>query len=721
MGFKDISIKNEYRSLIDDVVKDFYIPLLGEAVLYQRAVGFFSSSALAMTSKGIEGLVQNGGKIQIIASPKLSVSDIEEIRKGYEVRQVIENALIRELETPDNLIELEKLSFIARLVADGVLDIKIAFLTTKNEIAMYHEKMGLITDTDGNTVAFSGSMNESENAFKENYESFDTFCSWTNDFERVLQKQMAFKAIWEDYEPGVETLEFPEAVKKRLYEYNSDLRKGNGMTGSDNVNRTPDVAEKGAIYLPDDFKIREYQRNAIESWESRNFRGVYDMATGTGKTLTALASIEYLFRKNGSRLAIVIVCPYQHLVEQWVEDIVRFGIHPIIGYSVSSQKNWKKNLEQAIRSFNLGVSDTFCFVTTNASFVTKKVQEQIIQLSKDALFIVDEAHNMGAANYRRCLLENFQFRLALSATIDRHNDDTGTAALATYFGDKCIEYSLKDAIENQMLTRYFYYPVLTYLDEDELEEYLALTHQLATAITKKGGKVVLSEYAKQLLIKRSRVIAGTRGKLPELKKQIMPFRNDKHLLVYCGATTIREADAEDMNFGTRQIDLVTEVLGNELDMRVGRFTSQESAQERTQIRAAFAEGEMLQALVAIKCLDEGVNIPSIKTAFILASSTNPKEYIQRRGRVLRKFPGKDFAVIYDFITLPFPADSLGFQNQEVINSTKGLVKREIIRMLDFVEIAENPSETYDLIYNLKHGFGVTEDDLKKEEVSGDVI
>ena len=328
---------------------------------------------------------------------------------------------------------------------------------------------------------------------------------------------------------------------------------------------------------------------------------------------------------------------------------------------------------------------------------------------------------MGAAIYRKYLPEAFEFRLALSATIDRHNDDIGTTALTSYFGNKCIEYSLKDAIENQMLTRYFYYPVLTYLDEDELEEYLELTHQLATALTKRGSKLVLSEYAKQLLIKRSRVVAGTRGKLLELKKQIMPYKDDNHLLVYCGATTIKETDVENMNFGTKQIDLVTDLLGNELGMRVGRFTSQESSQERSQIRAAFAEGEMLQALVAIKCLDEGVNIPSIRTAFILASSTNPKEYIQRRGRVLRKFPGKDFAVIYDFITLPFSIDSLGLQNQEVIDSAKGLVKREIIRMLDFAEIAENPSETSDLIYNLKHGFGITEEDLEKEEVSGNVI
>ena len=481
-----------------------------------------------MIAKGIDGLVQNEGKIQIIASPRLSTSDIEEIRKGYEVRTIIEKSLIREISDIEDQEDIEKLSYIARLVADGILDVKIAFLTTKNEIAMYHEKMGLITDSDGNTVAFSGSMNESENAFKDNYESFDAFCSWTNDSERVFQKQMAFKAIWEDYEPGVETIDFPEAVKNRLYEYNPDLSSKNNKSNEQKGNEL-DLREKKAIFLPDDFKIREYQNSAIHIWEEKGFRGIYDMATGTGKTLTALASIEYLYRKNRERLAIIIVCPYQHLVEQWVEDIVRFGIQPIIGYSASSQKNWKKNLEQAVRSFNLKVTDMFCFVTTNASFVTKKVQEQILLLGKDSLFVVDEAHNMGAANYRRYLPTAFEYRLALSATIDRHNDETGTTALTDYFGEKCIEYSLREAIDNKMLTRYFYYPVLTYLDADELEEYINLTHQLATAISKKAGKTVLSEYAKQLLIKRARVIAGTRGKLPELKKIIEPYKDDKAL------------------------------------------------------------------------------------------------------------------------------------------------------------------------------------------------
>ena len=718
MSYLDINLKTEYRSLLDNVVEDFYIPLLKESKLYQRAVGFFSSSALIMMSRGIEGLIKNDGKIELIASPRLSPEDIDEIQKGYEIRKIIERALMRNLSDPSTEKDLEHLSYIAELVAKGIVDIKIAFLSSRNEIAMYHEKMGIMTDMEGNMVAFSGSMNESENAFTSNYESFDVFCSWTEDKNRVYKKQMAFKAIWDDYEPGIETIPFPEAVKEKLYSYNPSLVKpAKQQTVSTENNEIE--KKKDAMYLPSDFKIRPYQQLAIQNWVMNNYKGIYDMATGTGKTLTALASIEELFRNNHKRLGIVIVCPYQHLVEQWVEDIERFGIRPIIGYSSSTQKNWKKNLEQAVRSFNLKVSNFFCFITTNASFATSTVQEQISLLSDDVVYVVDEAHNMGATNYRKCLPDNISYRLALSATIDRHNDSEGTIALTDYFGSKCIEYSLRDAIDNDMLTKYYYHPVLTYLDQDELSEYLSITSQLAQAISKRKGKIVLSERAKQLLIKRSRIIAGAKNKLSVLRDQIEPYINDKHILVYCGATSVKEE--EDDNFGKRQIDLVAELLGNELEMRVGRFTSQESAAERSQIRKAFADGDALQVLVAIKCLDEGVNIPSIKTAFILASSTNPKEYIQRRGRVLRKFSGKEYATIYDFITLPFPTEMLGMQSPAVIQSTKGLIKRELIRMMDFAEIAENPSETNDLLYDLKHSFNLSEEELLSEEGSGNVI
>lgn len=639
---------------------------------------------------------------------------MDEISRGYELRKVIEQALLRELDALP--VECETLSYVASLVATGKLDIKIAFLSSHKEIAMYHEKMGLMTDGDGNVIAFSGSMNESENAFSMNYEAFDVFCSWTEDKKRVQKKQLAFQAIWEDYEPGIQTIEFPDVVCRKLYSYNQELAgRYPEVSEQENFNAHPE----GAMYLPVHFHARPYQENAVVEWKKHGYRGIFDMATGTGKTLTALLGLWQLFTDNQERLAIIITCPYQHLVDQWVEDIETFGIRPIIGYSDSPQKKWKKNLEQAVRSFRLGVLNFFCFITTNASFVTKKVQEQMGLLGADTVYVVDEAHNMGAGYYRKYLPENIGYRLALSATLERYQDEAGTAALSSYFGEKCITYSLKEAIRSGMLTRYYYYPILTYFDRDELDDYLGLTVQISQAMKKKNGKMVLSEYAKQLLMRRSKIIAGAKGKLPELKRQMEPHISEKHILIYCGSATIKEN--EDDEFGRRQIDLVSEMLGNDLGMRVGRFTSRENIKERAQIRDAFSKGDLLQALVAIKCLDEGVNIPNIQTVFILASSTNPKEYIQRRGRVLRKALGKDYAVIYDFVTLPFPVNEIGTQSESVIHATKGLIKRELIRMLDFAELAENPSKTFDLVYELKHGFNIQEEELKREEVSNDVI
>lgn len=713
MALSSIQFKTEYRSFVDDMPKDFYEVALRNAKLYQRAVGFFSSSSLASIRQGIDELVNNGGHIQLVASPKLSHEDIEAIRKGYDERAIVEKALSRELDEEDEANH-DSLVYLSRLIADDVLDIKIAFLCNNNEISMYHEKLGIISDGK-DAIAFSGSMNESENAFKGNYEAIDVFCSWTQDAERVFQKQMAFKAIWEDYEPGIKTIEFPEAVKKKMLKaYHPDYASEKTATDvlKEDDNKENKVEEKNQIYLPEDFDIRDYQKKAIDSWAESNYCGIFDMATGTGKTLTALASIERLFRDNNKRLAVLIICPYQHLVEQWTEDIVRFGMEPIVGYSSSPQKNWKKNLAQAVRSFNLHVTDHFCLVTTIDSLKTKAVYDEVTKLTDDTVFVVDEAHNAGALSTRRYLPLGIKYRLGLSATIDRYNDDAGTEALKQYFGKKCITYSLKDAIDNDMLTHYNYHPVLVYLEEDELEAYLQITALIGKNISTKKGKIVLSDYAKRLLIKRARLVAGARRKVDVLRNVIAPYKNDSYQLVYCGATKVGVPEEDgDIREEIDQISAVADMLGNDLNMRVGRFTALESAQERVKIRQVFSEGKLLQALVAIKCLDEGVNIPSIKNAFILASSTNPKEYIQRRGRVLRKFPGKNKAEIFDFVTLPFSPDKLDEVRQDYIDGTRGLIKRELIRMMDFAELADNPSETNDLVLQLKQAFNLTNDDL----------
>lgn len=727
MGLRDIPLKKEYRSLRDNVVSEFYTPVLSQSVLYKRAVGFFSSSALVDLSAGIIGLIKNGGRIQMIASPRLSQEDIAAINDGLSRRdEVIEEALLRELNVPNGTLEKDRLNLLSNLIASGRLEIKIAFLETGNVIGMFHEKVGLMYDDDDNVVAFTGSMNESSNAFYANYESIDVYTSWTQDEERVLNKKSAFNAMWNDDEPSMHVISFPDvdaeiierycitdsvesAVERLQKTANKNRKKAEPLSSSKSVGPS----------VPDGVKMREYQLAAISAWASHEYRGIFDMATGTGKTYTALAAIAHLYKKLNGNLAVIIICPYQHLVEQWREDIVAFGMKPIVCYSASSQKNWCDRLKTAVTSFNLGIKNHFSMVSTNATFSLDYVQNIVKKLEGNVVLVVDEAHNFGAEHLSKALLVNAKYRLALSATIDRHGDEEGTKKLFDYFGEKCIEYSLKDAIDNDMLTPYYYHPEVVSLSDDELKKYLDLTSKIRQNIHKdKHGKLKLSKYAKMFLIKRARIVAGAVSKLEKLKELMVNYQSDNQILVYCGATTLHDVDyleGKPSVDEARQIDIVTDILGNEFDMRVTKFTSEEDAYERERIKADFAEGTHLQAVVAIRCLDEGVNIPSIKTAFIMASSTNPKEYIQRRGRVLRKFPGKRYATIFDFITLPIPLENVDNYDNEVVNATRSLAMREIVRIKDFAFIAENPFDSDALIEAIQSAYGIV--NLNEEDES----
>ncbi len=722
MNLTDLDFKTEYRSKLDDVVRDFYNPALKQAVSYQRAVGFFSSSSLVALTSGICGLIENGGSIQIIASPRLSTEDIEAINDGLRRRdEVIKEALIRELQEPKGKFEEARLNLLSNLIAAGRLQIKIAFLEDENGVGLFHEKLGLISDKENNTVAFSGSMNESANAFMSNYEAIDVFTSWSQDASRVSTKRAAFEAMWRNCEQGIKVMEFPEINEEILHRYklNDQIDTALDEEFLKEINNENKPTVTVGPRIPKEVKLRPYQIEAIENWANHEYVGIFDMATGTGKTYTALGAIAKLYEEKNQRLAVIIVCPFQHLVEQWVKDIKAFGMKPIICYSASSQRNWKKRLKRAVQSFNLNIQDHFCMVTTNATFSSNYVQDLIKKLNGNVVIVVDEAHNFGAQNLRKTLLPNIPYRLALSATLDRHGDPEGTQILYDYFNEKCIEYSLKEAIENSMLTPYYYYPILVSLNEEELDEYLDLTSKIKKSIFRnKDGKIELSDYTKMQLIKRARIVAGAQNKIGTLKEILKEYQNDNKILIYCGATTIHDIsykENEPPKDEARQIDIIVDLVGNDLNMRISKFTSEEKAKEREQIKEDFAEGTHLQALAAIRCLDEGIDIPSIKTAFILASSTNPKEYIQRRGRVLRKFPGKQFATIYDFVTLPIPFEDVDKYNLDVIESVKSLAKREIVRIKDFAEIAENPFDSDSLISKIQEVYGIEYDFEEEEE------
>ena len=446
------------------------------------------------------------------------------------------------------------------------------------------------------------------------------------------------------------------------------------------------------------------------------------MATGTGKTFTGLGAIAKISEDLNDELAVVIVCPYQHLVDQWVEDIVRFNIDPVVGYSSSPQKDWKKRLSNAVRNQKLRKDKRFfCFVCTNATFTNSFVQEQICKIKSPILLVVDEAHNFGARTYAKLLDDRFTYRLALSATLERHRDEEGTSALYEFFGKKCITYTLDRAIEEDKLTPYKYYPVLVHLNDEELQTYENLSYEMSRHLIKgRNGKVKLDSYGEILAIKRSRVVAAASLKLEKLREVILPYQHKYFLLIYCGATTVMAPNSDKSSTDSddiKQIEAVTRILGNDLGMKVAKFTSEEKMEERNAIKQHFKDGDDLQGIVAIKCLDEGVNIPGIQTAFILASTTNPKEYIQRRGRVLRKSPqtGKQFAEIYDFVTLPRPLDEVSGLTEDQMKRDLSLVKNELARVTEFGRLAMNSMEATQLIWNICDSYNLSYDFLENEK------
>lgn len=725
MNLKDIEIKQSYRTSTDNIPKDFYVPILSQAIFYKRAVGFFSSSILSKISTGIANLANNNGKIQLVASPYLSDEDIAAMRKGYDTRDILRNAVMRELIEPQTSFEKKCLNQLANLIANNILDIKIAYTENNREIGMYHEKMGLISDIDGNIVAFSGSMNETLTAVTLNYESIDVFCSWKNieQHDRVKDKLATFSAIWNNIEPGICVLNFPELNDEIIKKYKREtiLQYENYNDDVDEKKQIVSKSQRNGAIIPVDINLRPYQIDAIDEWERKGFRGIFDMATGTGKTLTGLGAVARLCETLDDKLALIIVCPYQHLVEQWVEDIKRFNINPIIGFSAAAYKDYPKKLESAILDQKLGVrnKEFFCFICTNATFSLDKVQSMLSKICKDTLLLIDEAHNFGAERLSNLLSERYNYRLALSATLERHNDEEGTAKLYNFFGDKCINYPLEKAINEGKLTEYKYYPIITTLSEVELAEYSQLSYEISKCVIyDKKGKHRLSERGKHLALKRARLVAGASNKLLQLEEQIKPYVNDKHILVYCGATTILPIDkdfSDTDDDDIRQIDAVTDLLGNKFKMKVAQFTSREDVQKREVLKSRFDDGETMQALVAIKCLDEGVNIPKIKTVFILASTTNPKEYIQRRGRVLRLSEGKKLAEIYDFITLPRALDEVASITKENLKREISLVKNELVRAEEFARLAKNRITAEQIINQIKDACSINEYLIDNEE------
>jgi DNA phosphorothioation system restriction enzyme len=576
------------------------------------------------------------------------------------------------------------------------LEIKIA--VPKERTGIYHEKVGIFIDQEGNYLAFSGSSNESKNAFENNYECIEVFTSW-DEPRRAKSKKDHFESLWKNTNNGCLIFDFSKAAKEDLIR---TIKRYHPIYDSIDSNKIFDededvIISSKAPKIPSWLNLRDYQKKAINEWIQNDGQGLWAMATGSGKTITSLSAATHVLNSLANPVPLIVIVPYMHLVEQWASEGANFNIDFI--KCNSDYGNWEKRLNYAItqRSFD---SKTFISIlTTTGTYKTKRFQDQIKKLD-NILLIVDEAHNFGAKDIRSHYIENTRFRLGLSATPKRHMDDEGSQAILNYFGDVIFTYDLKDAIRDGNLTPYYYYPIFVNLTEDEEQNYYDLSIQISKQVAMGNDIDDPHSSLKILLMKRARIIASAANKIETLKELLTQedLIHSKHNLFYTAAKIEKEEDG----FEIRMVNKIVDLL-REMGMQVDKFTSDESKDERKYLIDKLSDN-LIDGLVAIKCLDEGVDIPSVERAFILSSSSNPKEFIQRRGRVLRqsKATGKKYAYIYDFIVIPNP-DNFSL-DPITLRMERNYLEKEFTRFQEFVEISENAYETEPLVLELKEKY-----------------
>ncbi len=445
--------------------------------------------------------------------------------------------------------------------------------------------------------------------------------------------------------------------------------------------------------IPPSLHLRPYQKQAVNNWFANRGRGTLKMATGSGKTITALAIATELYQKIGLQ-ALIIVCPYRHLVTQWAKEAEKFNLNPILAFE--SVRYWQRQLSTELYQLRVGYQPFLTVITTNSTLISEGLQSQLRYFPEKTLMVGDEAHNLGSPRLEESLPRNIGLRLALSATPERHFDDSGTDAILNYFGPVLQpELTLAEAIRQGALVRYLYYPILVELTEAESRAYHRLTTRIGWALMGDDKNWENNETITALLIQRSRLIASATNKLDALRQLMKTRLHTTHTLFYCGDGSIETLE----DYSPRQLEATVELLGSELGYRVNTYTAETPLMEREKLRQQFEQGE-LQGLVAIRCLDEGIDIPAIQNAVILASSCNPRQFIQRRGRILRPHPGKERATLFDMIVLPPDLD------RNTLEVERNLLRKELKRFLEFANLADNAGEARLKLLQLQKRYGL---------------
>ena len=658
-----LDLKTEYRSLKEDPVRDFYNPCLLNAISYKRAAGFFRSTVYNVIGLSIIEFARRGGRTKLICSPELSEEDIDSINLGYARKnKIVENSLIQQIEA---LLTSEETAFntrvLATLISVGTLDIKVAVLTDKK--GLYHEKMGVFSDGIGNAVSFKGSANETWGGWhpQGNFESIEVFCSWRGglETERVRKHTAHFDSMWAEQDPDIEVFSFPTEALAHL--------KKSAFRDLDAVEpkKIPCTLGKRRTPLP-------HQAAAVDAWLSQDGRGIFEHATGSGKTYTALMAI----RKHiGRGRPALVVVPSRLLLDQWALEIKNELPEAVLLLASGGHSTWR--IPQRLKGMT--GTDTSrggrIILTTMQTASTNSFRDAIVG-GDHLLLVVDEVHQIGSPQYSRIMKLNTGFRLGLSATPVRYGDPEGTKKIFDYFeGIVPPPITLVDAINAGRLVSYEYFPHPVNLTMEEADKWRSYTERISREITLQkpddAGIRPLSDKARMLLIQRSRVAKKAAAKV-QLACSVLKenFEEGQSWLVYC-----EDAD---------QLTQVLAVLRQKSMHPVEYHSKMEGDREETMSWFRSFGG----ILVSIRCLDEGVDIPDVSHALILASSQNPRQFIQRRGRILRRAPGKQIAIIHDAIVVPV---STADESKQI-----SLLKSELLRATEFAGHALNKGASAEL-------------------------
>jgi superfamily II DNA or RNA helicase len=674
-SLSELALQTSYHKGRDSIAHDFYLPSMFRASEYDRAVAFFRSTVFIIAWPALKEFILKGGHIRVLCSQVLADEDVDALEKGFSARADAElsSRLKQEVHglLSDDVLR-EPTRVLAALVAQGCIQFQIAVMkhsdlnTAKERI--FHDKLGIFRDRQGNVVVFKGSMNETWSglAGDGNLESVDVAASWMGqrDLERTTTEQAYFQDLWENNYPTVLVRPFPEVAKSELE--NSAVENWEGsldslLSGDRDVNSPPKRS------------LMSHQAAGLASWAANNRAGILEFATGSGKTFTAITAI----RECLSRFQepVLVVVPDQVLFQQWYKELTdpTNELSASILRAGAGHDLWRTNLPLWTRP---GSERRVVLATLQTA--SRSDFRQLLVGGEHLVLIADEVHRLGSPKHRQLMEETcFGARLGLSATPERAGDPEGTSAILTFFR-RILEprYTLWDAIRDEVLCRYFYRPHPVRLDEDEADEWKSISRQIfqLTFQGERGRNPDAADRLKHLLIKRARVVKQARSKIALAAEVVQHyFERGQKWIVYC----------DDLS----QLTSVCSAL-DQAGIETFPFHSQMTGDREETLKWFTRRGGVV---VAIKCLDEGVDIPSVTHALILASSKNPREFIQRRGRVLRRAPNKALAYVHDAIVLP-PEDA----TQTVPSAPDPITAGELARAIEFAQYADNPAAAADL-------------------------